>query len=235
MNIRIVIVSTILIQAIALQVNARPIPFESCFELASRQHQVKIDLLMAVAYQESSWKADARSNANAHGVMQIQWPETAHHLGSRRVAELYNPCLNINLGARYLRELTDKYNGDTSLVLAAYNYGPTRIKSKNDIPHRVQGYINSVRRHQDRIQKQISLPSNLLSSLSAETSNRLIELIRFSQHQRALRYLSSLQGQVPGAALSFSRKENHSIIFLNQKLTTTEARYRLARLLPDLY
>ena len=101
-------------------------PFESCFRIASQMHHVPLDLLLAVAATESNWDPTARSHANAHGVMQIQWPGTARHLGVRRVSELYNPCLNIELGARYLRELLDSNDGDVARALASYNYGPTR-------------------------------------------------------------------------------------------------------------
>ena len=72
-------------------------PYQGCFEIASTMHNVPLDLLLAVAATESNWNPDAHSNKNAHGIMQIQWPGTARHLGARRVSELYNPCLNIEL------------------------------------------------------------------------------------------------------------------------------------------
>ena len=102
-------------------------PFQPCFEVAAKLHQVPLDLLLAVAATESAWNPDARTNADAHGIMQIQWPGTARHLGVKRVSELYNPCLNIELGARYLRQLMDDNGGDLERSLAAYNYGPSRI------------------------------------------------------------------------------------------------------------
>ena len=231
MSIRMALVCACLIQCIPVRVFSDPIPFESCFELASRQHDVEVDLLMAVAYQESNWKADARSEANAHGIMQIRWPLTARHLGSKRVAELYNPCLNINLGARYLNELTLKYNGDIDLTLAAYNYGPTRITRQEDIPASVLGYVERVKKYRKRILKQMNRPAiRAVTESSAE-----VELIRFTHHQRAIRTLSNLRTQVPGAALSLSKHQEHSIIFLNTEHTTAVAHYRLARLLPDIY
>jgi len=102
-------------------------PYQGCFELAARAYDVPVELLLAVAATESNWNPDARSHANAHGIMQIQWPGTARRLGFERVAELYNPCLNIDAGARYLRELLDSHNGSVGRALAAYNYGPARI------------------------------------------------------------------------------------------------------------
>ena len=110
-------------------------------------HHVPLDLLLAVAATESNWDPTARSHANAHGVMQIQWPGTARHLGVRRVSELYNPCLNIELGARYLRELLDSNDGDVARALASYNYGPTRINQSPTIPAGARKYVETVARH----------------------------------------------------------------------------------------
>ena len=60
--------------------------------------------------------------------MQILWPATAQELGIKRKSDLFNPCTNIRAGARYLKYLMDRYKGDYHLALAAYNYGPHRIK-----------------------------------------------------------------------------------------------------------
>ena len=119
-------------------------PYQSCFEVASTLHEVPLDVLLAVAATESAWNPDARSAANAHGIMQIQWPGTARHLGVTRLSELYNPCLNIELGARYLRELLDANGGDLERALAAYNYGPTRIAAAEELPSGARRYVSAV-------------------------------------------------------------------------------------------
>jgi soluble lytic murein transglycosylase-like protein len=102
-------------------------PFASCFGTAALQYGLPETLLLAVARGESDFEATARSRANAHGVMQILWPDTARHLGIHRLSELYDPCTNIDAGARYLKELLARYDGNLHLALAAYNYGPRRI------------------------------------------------------------------------------------------------------------
>ena len=102
-------------------------PYASCFGAAALRYDLPETLLLAVARGESDFKATARSRANAHGVMQILWPDTARHLGIYRLSELYDPCANIDAGARYLKELRARYNGNLHLALAAYNYGPRRI------------------------------------------------------------------------------------------------------------
>ena len=54
-----------------VEASVKRYPYQSCFEVASRMHKVPLDLLLAVAATESDWDADARSHANAHGIMQI--------------------------------------------------------------------------------------------------------------------------------------------------------------------
>ncbi len=102
-------------------------PHATCFGTAAIQYNLPETLLLAVARGESDFEATARSKANAHGVMQILWPGTARHLGIHRLSELYDPCTNIDAGARYLKELLGRYDGNLHLALAAYNYGPRRI------------------------------------------------------------------------------------------------------------
>ncbi len=133
-----------LVSLLAVSARADAIPHMGCFEVASRRHNVELGLLVAVAAVESNWQADARSSAGAHGIMQIRWPLTARHMGARRVAELYNPCLNIDIGAAYLAELGTRYSGDERMMLAAYNYGPTRLRDFRDVPDSVRGYIDRV-------------------------------------------------------------------------------------------
>ena len=92
-------------------------PHASCFRAAAVTYQIPESLLLAVARGESDFKETARSKSNAHGVMQIQWPGTAQHLGVYRLSDLYEPCTNIDAGARYLKELMSRYNGNIHLAL----------------------------------------------------------------------------------------------------------------------
>ncbi len=102
-------------------------PHATCFSVAALEYGLPESLLLAIARGESDFDATARSRANAHGVMQILWPGTARHLGIHRLSDLYEPCTNIDAGARYFKELLERYDGNVHLALAAYNYGPGRI------------------------------------------------------------------------------------------------------------
>jgi len=127
-------------------------PHSSCFRRSAAAYNLPETLLLAVARGESNFDATARSHANAHGVMQIQWPGTAQHLGISRLSALYDPCTNIDAGARYLQELLTRYDNDLHLALAAYNYGPGRIApGAETIPEGAAWYSAYIFRHLDYV------------------------------------------------------------------------------------
>jgi soluble lytic murein transglycosylase len=89
-------------------------------------------LVVALIRQESLFDSDARSSADALGLMQIL-PATGHRLAAEsgsadfRSAELYEPGRNVALGTTYLRNLRDRYGGNLPRVLAAYNAGEAAV------------------------------------------------------------------------------------------------------------
>ncbi|MEM9387085.1 MAG: transglycosylase SLT domain-containing protein [Pseudomonadota bacterium] len=120
-------------------------PYQHCFAESARRYDLPEALLLAVGRGESALDPLARSHANAYGLMQIQWPGTAKHLGIHSVRTLLNPCRNVDAGARYLRELLGRY-GSLERALAAYNVGPGRVSERADVPlpgagHRYSQYI----------------------------------------------------------------------------------------------
>lgn len=181
-------------------------PYLSCFAAASKLHDVPLDLLLAVAATESGWDPDARSEADAHGLMQIQWPGTAKHLGVSRVSELYNPCLNIELGARYLRELLERNEGDMDRALASYNYGPTRIASSEQLPDGALRYVATVNGHRSRIAGPTKSQAESAVSESTETT------LRFASGLRARRFARALSERVHNARFVSSRAADGSYV-----------------------
>jgi hypothetical protein len=170
-------------------------------------HRVPLDLLLAVAATESNWDADARSHANAHGIMQIQWPGTAKHLGVKRIAELYNPCLNISLGAQYLSQLLGEFEGSTERALAAYNYGPSRIKASNTLPGGATQYAARVMQHQRRIN------AGLIPKALKPHSHRT--LVTFNSRSRAIGLSKKLARMLDGATVRVDeqhRPTNYSVV-----------------------
>jgi len=97
---------------------------------AARKH-LDPALIAAVIYAES--KFDARDSATgAKGLMQIQ-PATARFIARRsggtafQVADLADPQVNIAYGSYYLRYLLQRYDGNATLAVAAYNGGETNV------------------------------------------------------------------------------------------------------------
>lgn len=179
-------------------------PYQSCFEIASDMHKVPLDVLLAVAATESNWNPDARSHANAHGIMQIQWPGTARHLGVDRVSELYNPCLNIDLGARYLRELLNRNQGDMERALASYNYGPTRIEKAARLPAGAARYVATVDKHRTRIKGAPSAQTARAHTVAARG------VMRFDHRMRAEKFAAVLNRQITSADFASARSEDGS-------------------------
>lgn len=112
------------------------------FDEAAETYQVDVKLLKSIAKAESNFSASAVSSAGAVGIMQLM-PSTASGLG---VSDSYNAYENIMGGAKYIAQLLDKYDGDTSLALAAYNAGSARVDQYGGIPPytETQNYVKKV-------------------------------------------------------------------------------------------
>ena len=124
-----------------------PYPFSKCFKLASKRYDIEPSLLAAIASVESSFDPLAVSEANAIGLMQIKWPVTAQELGITNRDELFNPCLNVEVGAKYISKLRLRF-GSKLIALAAYYQGPTKTKNESSIPKSSIRYIERVLREQ---------------------------------------------------------------------------------------
>ncbi len=110
-------------------------------ERAARANSLDPALLVSVIKAESNGDANAVSSAGAKGLMQLI-DSTAADQGVKRV---FDPRENISGGARYLRELLDRF-GDTKLALAAYNAGPSNVIKYRGVPpfEETRSYVNKV-------------------------------------------------------------------------------------------
>ncbi len=108
-----------------------PLRHEDIIRQQSREKEVDAALIAAVIYAESKFD-DRTSSAGARGLMQIT-PAAANdierHSGGTtfRLGDLSDPEINIRYGTYLLRELLERYDGDTIAALAAYNAGPTNV------------------------------------------------------------------------------------------------------------
>jgi soluble lytic murein transglycosylase len=109
-----------------------PRPYPEAVAEASKVAGVPADWILGVMRQESLYRQDAVSRADARGLMQML-PSTATAVARRwKLAApgketLFDPPVAVTLGAAYLRELLDRYAGQLSLSLAAYNAGSASV------------------------------------------------------------------------------------------------------------
>jgi soluble lytic murein transglycosylase len=110
-----------------------PRPYADEVERAAKLTQLSGDWILGVMRQESLFRRDSVSRADARGVMQML-PATATAVARRwnmappNRDALFDPAVAVPLGAAYLRELLDKYAGNLPLALAAYNAGPAAVE-----------------------------------------------------------------------------------------------------------
>ena len=109
-----------------------PRPYAPIIADASKLTQVPPDWIWAIIRQESLFRKDAISRADARGLMQMQ-PATAvavarrSHFAVPSRDDLFDPVIAVPLGAAYVRELLDRYGNQLDLSLAAYNAGPVSV------------------------------------------------------------------------------------------------------------
>ncbi len=116
----------------AVDVPATPIGAPSPRDLADAaadKYGIPRKLVRLVMEAESGSRQQAVSPKGAVGLMQLM-PATAQALG----ADPTDPVQNVNAGARYLRDLLQKYDGLLWHALAAYNAGPAAVDKYNGIP-----------------------------------------------------------------------------------------------------
>src|SRR4051812_5726145 len=118
-----------------------PIPnrFRTAFVRAATDTGFQLSMLVAVAQVESSFRASARSRADARGLLQVL-PSTAASLK----LDADHPTENVLAGARYLKLMLDRFHR-TDLALAAYNAGPTLVDRVGGAPWaETQTYVANV-------------------------------------------------------------------------------------------
>jgi soluble lytic murein transglycosylase len=110
-----------------------PRPYNTEVAAASRLSGLRPDLIYGVIRQESLYRSDAVSSANAHGLMQMlldtarrtarQWKQPVP-----TAVRLFEPAVNVTLGAAHLKDLLDRFDGQLPFALASYNAGPGAVQ-----------------------------------------------------------------------------------------------------------
>lgn len=119
------------------------LPYGRFIGESARRYELDALLLAALVEAESSFLPDAVSPVGAVGLTQVM-PATAQWLG--QPGDLTDPTANLEVGARYLRRLLDRFDGDLELALAAYNAGPSAVLRYGGVPpyRETRSYVRKV-------------------------------------------------------------------------------------------
>jgi soluble lytic murein transglycosylase-like protein len=111
-------------------------------ESTAKAQEVQPELLRAVMERESGFRPCAVSSKGAQGLMQLM-PETSLELG---VSDPFDPKESLSGGAKFLKQLMDKYKGDLSKTLGAYNAGPAAVDLADGIPDipETKDYVDAI-------------------------------------------------------------------------------------------
>lgn len=171
-------------------------PLQAIFEEASQTYGVDINLLKAIAKQESNFQTDATSSSGAQGIMQLM-PATAEGLG---VTDAYDPYQNIMGGARLISKLLGQYNGDVTLALAAYNAGSGNVAKYGGVPpfEETQNYVVKV---QGYYEEGVDVPDITVSDgtqtkeeIAEQLSQMLADLPKHPSYDVLLEQMKDMTG-----------------------------------------
>ena len=126
-------------------------------EQIAKQYGVEVDLILALVKVESTFNPKAISRNGAVGLLQLM-PATARGLGLKvpsyqnvrkptpnpSVDERFHPLKNLDAGVRYLDEMLERYDGDYSLSLAAYNVGPGNVRKNGKLSRSAERHVGRV-------------------------------------------------------------------------------------------
>lgn len=152
-------------------------PEEAVEYTMSKKYNVPLDLILAIAMQESGNKqwggaggTLTTSPAGAQGVMQLM-PDTFKSLG---FTDISNMNQNVEAGVAYIRQLLDTFNNNTTNVVAGYNAGAGAIQKYGGVPPyaETQDYVSSVlsKMQGEALDRATQLNNSTLQEVADNTS-----------------------------------------------------------------
>jgi soluble lytic murein transglycosylase-like protein len=120
----------------------KEIPFGSLIYQEAIKNDLKPELVAAVVKAESRFKPTARSPVGARGLMQLM-PATGRWMGAKN---LMDPTQNVKAGTKYLKYLNERFDGNETKVIAAYNAGEGNVRKFRGIPpfKETRNYVQKV-------------------------------------------------------------------------------------------
>ena len=131
----------------------KEVPFGSIIYREAKKNNVRPELVAAVVQAESRFRPAARSGAGAIGLMQLV-PRTGRWMGAR---DLTNPHQNVAAGAKYLKYLHERFDGNETKVIAAYNAGEGNVKRFGGVPpfKETRNYVAKVRTYEEDFKNRV--------------------------------------------------------------------------------
>jgi len=130
------------------------VPFGKLIYHEAKKHDLAPELVAAVVETESRFVPTARSHAGAQGLMQLV-PRTGRWMGAKN---LMNPTENVRAGTKYLKYLNERFDGNQTKVIAAYNAGEGNVRRFGGIPpfKETRKYVKKVRNAQDEYAERVA-------------------------------------------------------------------------------
>jgi soluble lytic murein transglycosylase-like protein len=147
-------------------VGSGSVPYQQQIDAAAAKYGIDPAVLKGLIKQESGFNPNAGSTAGAQGLTQLM-PGTAASLG---VSNVHDPAQSIDGGAHYLKMQLDRFGGDYSKALAAYNAGPGAVQRFGGIPPyaETRNYVKNVLSFADQYRQDGGTPA---ASQSQSTTN----------------------------------------------------------------
>jgi soluble lytic murein transglycosylase-like protein len=154
----------------------KEVPFGSVIYREAKKNNLRPELVAAVVQAESRFKPTARSGAGAVGLMQLV-PRTGRWMGAR---DLTNPAQNIAAGTKYLKYLHERFDGNETKVIAAYNAGEGNVKRFGGVPpfNETRKYVDKVQNYEQDFQNRVESRMTDASAATEVADATTIDLAR---------------------------------------------------------
>jgi soluble lytic murein transglycosylase-like protein len=131
----------------------KEVPFGAVIYREAKKNNIRPELVAAVVQAESRFKPSARSGAGAVGLMQLV-PRTGRWMGAK---DLTNPVQNIAAGTKYLKYLHERFDGNETKMIAAYNAGEGNVKRFGGVPpfKETRKYLSKVRGYEQDYRSRV--------------------------------------------------------------------------------
>jgi soluble lytic murein transglycosylase-like protein len=144
---------TIVTEQVREEFFRKEVPFGALIYKEAKKNNIRPELVAAVVQAESRFKPTARSGAGAIGLMQLV-PRTGRWMGAR---DLTNPVQNIAAGTKYLKYLHERFDGNETKMIAAYNAGEGNVKRFGGVPpfKETRKYLTKVRGYEQEYKSRV--------------------------------------------------------------------------------